>query len=402
MSNDVYQLHGFFEVRALTAAYNLDTWKNFQGNILKYLKELFDEYLKHIEKDWNIALPGDKAPNMIFRERVHAAKTKAKNISESVIDALGLYLQGSTHQAQECLFSTLDGNIMLDHVKKDLEPNNAPYRLFRIRVSDNTSEIQARKDMFHVPFTLRHKIGTNRYSIPGYPCLYLSSSIYTCWEEMGRPPFHKIVLARFEPHITDKQPIFYLHHAPLQWREYLENKIHSDKDISPFAFDEFTSYLIHWPLQLACAIPLRNSGALFHEEYIIPQMLMQWVRSNKKVHGFCFRTTHVPQLSAQHISPRLLANYAFPARSTVQDYCSELTKEFWLTEPQSFELSLACKRRGSGNSNPHLPVRGFDQTRDTPFSLSTLSQGYYSYYEHAAMLYLRHTSFSFPASSAAN
>ena len=269
--NDISQLHDFFEARALKAAYDLDSWKNFQGNILKYFEKLFGEYMDHIEKDWNITLPGEKPPNMIFKKCVHAAKTEARKLGESVIVALELYLQGSVYQAQERLFSTLNNNKTLNRVKGELEMEDEPYRLFRIRVSDNTSEIQTRKDLFHVPFSLRNKIGTNRYSIPGYPCLYFSSSIYACWEEMGRPPFHKIVLARIEPQMTNgEQQLLYLQQAPLQWYEYLEKKIQSKKELSPSAFDGFTTFLIHWPLQLACAIPSRNSGALFHDEYIIP------------------------------------------------------------------------------------------------------------------------------------
>ena len=382
--NTVSLLHNFFDTQALKAAYHLDTWQDFQGDILAYLKKLFNEYLKHIGKTWNIALPGDKAPAMIFKKCVKVAKTDASKLSEAIVDALELYLHGSVYQAQERLFSTLDETITLNQVVGELEFDDQANRLFRIRVSDDTSKIQARKDIFHVPFSLRHQIGTNRFSIPGYPCLYFSSSIYTCWEEMGRPPFHKIMLARFASRSKGTQPILYLNVAPLQWRELLEDRIQTQKPLSSSAFNGFTTYLIHWPLQLACAIPVRKHGAIFHEEYIIPQMLMQWARSNQKIHGLCFRTTHVPQMPKQRITPKLLSNLAFPARSTEQDYCPKLTEQFLLTEPQSFELSLAYHRRSEENSNPRTPtINGFGGETSMPFSLSTLSQGYYSYYGHS-------------------
>jgi len=380
-------IHDFFEAPALKAAYNLDMWKNFKGkSIQTYLKKLFDEYLKHLEKDWNITLPEGKAPTKNFMESVHAAKTGANKLGKAIVNALKFYLQGSVYRAQECLFSALDETITLNQVVGELGFDDQANRLFRIRVSDNTSEIQARKDIFHVPFSRRHLIGTNRYSIPGYPCLYFSSSIYTCWEEMGRPPFHKIMLARFASLSKDTQPILYLNVAPLQWQEHLEDRIQTLTPLSPSAVDGFITYLIHWPLQLACAIPVRKHGAIFHEEYIIPQMLMQWARSSLKtqIHGLCFRTTHVPQMPKQRLSPNLLSNLAFPARSTTKDYCPELTNQFWLTEPQSFEWSLAYHRRGREKSNPPPPsINGFGRENDMPFSLSTLSQGYYSYYGHS-------------------
>lgn len=38
-------------------------------------------------------------------------------------------------------------------------------------------------DLFHVPFEKRGKIGVNRFSVIGYPCLYLASSINCCIKE---------------------------------------------------------------------------------------------------------------------------------------------------------------------------------------------------------------------------
>lgn len=54
---------------------------------------------------------------------------------------------------------------------------------------DNWDALKRKKGMvmFHIPITMRRQVGTERYSIPGYPCLYLGNSIYVCWEEMNRP-----------------------------------------------------------------------------------------------------------------------------------------------------------------------------------------------------------------------
>lgn len=39
----------------------------------------------------------------------------------------------------------------------------------------------------HTPFDMISKIGSNRFSIPGQPCLYLGSTSYACWIEMNKP-----------------------------------------------------------------------------------------------------------------------------------------------------------------------------------------------------------------------
>ena len=51
--------------------------------------------------------------------------------------------------------------------------------------------------MFHIPFNKRGKVETQRYSAPGYPCLYLGSSVNACWEELGQPRFDDMMVSRF-------------------------------------------------------------------------------------------------------------------------------------------------------------------------------------------------------------
>ena len=52
-------------------------------------------------------------------------------------------------------------------------------------------------DMFHIPLDKRGIVGTQRFSCPGYPCLYLSRSAYGCWEELGRPVFDTLFYSSF-------------------------------------------------------------------------------------------------------------------------------------------------------------------------------------------------------------
>lgn len=52
--------------------------------------------------------------------------------------------------------------------------------------------------MFHIPFELRGKAATQRYSIPGLPSLYLGSSCYICWEELHRPDLNTVNSTRLK------------------------------------------------------------------------------------------------------------------------------------------------------------------------------------------------------------
>lgn len=59
--------------------------------------------------------------------------------------------------------------------------------LFRV-VDVGNAAVPARKRVFHFPFNMRSKMSTQRYSIPGFPCLYLGTSLELCCMELEKDP----------------------------------------------------------------------------------------------------------------------------------------------------------------------------------------------------------------------
>ena len=57
--------------------------------------------------------------------------------------------------------------------------------------------------MFHIKYSLRSKVKTQRFSFPGLPCLYLGASSYVCWLELNRPAFDKFQVATIKQKSTD-------------------------------------------------------------------------------------------------------------------------------------------------------------------------------------------------------
>ena len=57
---------------------------------------------------------------------------------------------------------------------------------YRARIGDISNE-NKEDALKHTPFDKISKIGSYRFSIPGQPCLYLGSTSYDCWIEMGEP-----------------------------------------------------------------------------------------------------------------------------------------------------------------------------------------------------------------------
>ena len=81
-------------------------------------------------------------------------------------------------------------NAELEKTKAQLELKNLKEELKNCglyrAVDVKDKAVHDRKRVFHVPFNLRSKMSTTRYSIPGYPALYLGTSIALNCEEIHK------------------------------------------------------------------------------------------------------------------------------------------------------------------------------------------------------------------------
>jgi hypothetical protein len=200
------------------------------------------------------------------------------------------------------------------------------------------------EELFHIPFEKRHDVPSHRYSIPGLPCLYLSGSLYTCWEEMGRPPFHELQVAAF----WRKRPVnlLYLNAIPSQLLPWVkENDVvePSNPSITTHFLEGWISRaLVLWPLMASSSIVVRNRKSPFKPEYLVPQMLLQWVRDGGDFDGVCYSSTNVRATSPEY--PLALCNYAFPAKVVKPvGRCEHLCGAFKMTEPCGWQLLRAAQ-----------------------------------------------------------
>lgn len=203
--------------------------------------------------------------------------------------------------------------------------------LYRLRTGK--SRMFSQSEMFHIPFDKRDDVKTQRYSIPGLPCLYLGNSIFTCWEELRRPSIAEIQVARFELNLNEfnfldlstvPQVIMHLYRV-------------EDSDFrSQFIYD-FLHYLITWPLMLACSIVTKHEDATFKPEHIIPQLLLQWVCTKHNVDGIKYFSTRADYDIKTNSG--LLINYVLPVKEVAKEgLCKKLIDKIKLTETISWEL----------------------------------------------------------------
>ncbi len=257
--------------------------------------------------------------------------TLASTTERTISRAVTLYLNGSPAKAYKSLILTLNRH------KSDLETLTAPSQsirqVYRMRHFDSLDE-RTREKIFHVPFNLRHRISSQRYSISGWPSLYLGGSLLVCWEELGRPPLESVDVSCFQ---ADRElSVLDFGYTP---RTFVG--LHTD---GFFTAEQIVSYLVLWPLLCACSLKPAHRGEPFVEEYIVPQLLLEWIKNESgSIDGLRYFSTQIAQ---QPACPRLTINYVFPVKTVHKSgYCDSLKAAFRLTKPVSWALLNTLDKR---------------------------------------------------------
>lgn len=287
----------------------------------EFLREIFNEYLKTI-KEFN----GDEQ-NLL--ENHHE---KISEFCDKIISSTEHYLNGHTVKAFEELAQGLALVEEFLHIPKGnafISPSTET--LFRVRNGNN--RMFSKKEMFHIPFDKREIIKTQRYSIPGLPCLYLGNSIYVCWEELRRPDINQMQVSRFE---IDKNELKFLDLSFLPAgfiQSYERLKEQTGDGLSVF----FLNYIITWPLMASCSIVTSNDNGDFKPEHIIPQLLLQWVSTTHELDGIKYMSTRILPEDTKGFGSH--ANYVLPVKVVQKEgVCTNLAKKTKMTESISWQI----------------------------------------------------------------
>lgn len=207
---------------------------------------------------------------------------------------------------------------------------------YRLRTFDDKREAN-HKELFHIPFSKRGKVATQRFSMPGVPCLYLSESIYGCWEEMGRPPFDTCMVSRLE-NTKDFQVADLRFPKKEHWMQ-----------TNPYRQNYIFNQLSKFPLILSCMVRVNDEKATFKPEYIIPQLLLEtysWLGHNclkNKDYFYGIVYTSVQKNKDFDFPDRIFDNFAIPVISQKGEYCEHLCELFHITEPTCEEYERLKK-----------------------------------------------------------
>lgn len=343
------------------------------ANFSATLKKLYKHYIKTLEM-----LPPEFYMNELLLEKIFF--NRIKKICGSITRSVDFYLNGFPSKAYE-EFKIVMGELVqtplniyqksvMEQFYESGVDNNEGLELYRVVCVKDIKPYE-RCRVFHTPYNMRSKVSTSRYSIAGYPSLYLGTSLELCCEEIHMNPHTDFALAskfkmeRIIEYCDTNIRVIELGIKPQDFIEEEREKYFAEdnyrrrfkgRHVSEHLLNDpkvRSAYLIWYPLIAACSFIRVNKSDPFSAEYIIPQLLMQWVRSemSAKTTNKCDELVGIRYFScASDRASELGFNYVFPTsgekRSTAYPYCSVLARAFRLTKPHyihEYDSVYACQ-----------------------------------------------------------
>lgn len=301
--------------------------ENFNIPILQTGNEYFPDFLKSkLDKyiDYYRAELFPHVDNSIPFEGglKNAIIDKIVKFSNEILKSVNKYYDGNILEATETFNKGMEEILFKD--LGFLNTLNSNTSFYRARKNEN--KIFVKEDLFHIKYELRHIVSTNRYSVPGFPALYLGDSSYTCWEELGQYKFRDLYFSRF----VNTKDLKIIHIEKIE--DLLEKLVgNSDKNIL-----HILSYFVLFPLTIACSIKVKFPSGNFKPEYIIPQLLLQYISKNDDIDGLKYLSTRIDYSKLTNVTGY---NYVFPVKAIEKvGFCKVLKETFHCTEPTSLEL----------------------------------------------------------------
>lgn len=244
----------------------------FDGNLIEYYKVFFQKYQKYLDsindKTWLFV--NSFMHKFIERNGGYDVEFNLQEESQllmfTIVECLKAYYNGSPSSAykkMEELFFANESHLLL--LLPQIQYNGC---LYRVR---NKRGLTTPKDLFHTPFEERTKCGSYRFSILGYPSLYLSGSLETSLKESRIEDLNYSAIC-FKNKKTVKCIDLTLPNMELSfWERY--------------------SFVLFYPLIMACGLKVREEGHAFKPEYVIPQLLFQVISKQPDFMGVSYTST---------------------------------------------------------------------------------------------------------------
>lgn len=357
---------------------NKESWKNYD-ELSKEEQPYVDEINDMIDKmnpnleELGLSMPGFDLPIWIenhdeydevitremkrYRDKLSSKRRWQEDPSfleevDSVIshiqNAIHLERRGETWKAQQEIHEIIDNycherffvNPMTsnfafrgtaafhDKDEDEMEPRQREaLTFFRCR----TGKFQKREDLYPLPSNKLSFCSAQRYSLAGIPCLYLATTTYCCWMEIGRP--EEFSASSYKPTESGK-------------KLRILNLAFSQKQMHNLGKDSRAAYLL-FPLVMAVSVAVKNprADANFRPEYTISHLVMRCLREFG-IDGVAYCSSRIDDVLG---FPHTI-NLAIPVFDETKTFA-----DFVITDPGTFSpQKRQCKGEGKQSEKSYL------------------------------------------------
>ncbi len=324
--------------------HKVQAYKDKNDNYSVFVKTLLDEYVAQINSVNLLENIDSKYFPFLFVAQRNL-KRDTQLLAKGIIKTVNHYLSESNIDgiAYNTFSNTINQIGPLNLTQSPIPLNSAFYRLQSIK---ELSTILQRKDLFHIPFELRGIASTNRYSLSGYPCLYLANSTFVAWKELSDAKDTDLELYAGTK-ITNTRPLKFIE---IDSKPFKDRIFDNDFD----KYGDLFQYALLYPLIASCSMKVRanHRNNKFKSEYIIPQLLLEYVRKNSSsIDGIKYRSTRVEDDKAS------AWNYAIPPKQVQElGYCSSLKSLFSISEVENFSFKDPHRIDNSLPGKQHIDI----------------------------------------------
>ena len=296
------------------------------------------DYVPKLEKLYTLISGYAKQNDMIY----------ISELTKSIIEIISQYLNGKIWEASkridEILNPLLNDPLIYSSFNESgcftgysVSHDVTEIALYRGRTSKIELE-NGEEDMYHIPFSKRELVGNERFSILGVPCLYLARSIYTCWNELGKPQDSEFYVSKVT--VNNSIQNFNLAINLKKVKEIAKESQYSSS---------VKNIIKLWILKLACSCVVKQENRKFKSEYIVPQLIMCELVNLKPydIHSITYFTNRAFKTEFRDYFAPISVNVAIIAQQEGEsEYSKHIGKEIQFTRPVNFsEFKQICNLR---------------------------------------------------------
>lgn len=369
----------------------IDDDAQYKDTLQKTFQSYTDWAENFVTKDLSLSLDASKRKNL--QPDWNAERGKLEEIEVCILSAIDNYYSGRIFEAQskickliqeliavdemDFLVSDIDRSYstrllapfpdlyshIIDNSNEYKRMNEAPLSFFRGR----TDSVESYDKMLHIPLTKRDLVATQRFSVPGTPCLYLGTSSYNIWRELGRPPFDKFNVSaiKLKEH-SERGDVKILNLVASRYFDLGLISIPSSEYITAKTIKLLLMQLEIWPLVCATSFKVRTSAGHFHSEYIISHLIMLCL-PQLGIDGVAYTSKQIEPQEEISALP-LMLNIAIPVISPCVDReLGDICSKIEVTHPVNLQ-----EFQGIEDNVEHLPKQCYfcmaiRENRSTPY-----------------------------------